>query len=82
MSKKVVKLKESSPSLNKISMPSELQESKRLVRVKELSKLIDTPAYTIRKLIREGVIPAYRFGKHYLCDLDEVVFVIKKSKAV
>jgi len=82
MSKKVVKLKESSSSLKKISMPSELQESKRFVRVKELAKLIDTPAYTIRKLIREGFFPAYRFGKNYLCDFDEVISVIKKSKAV
>ena len=45
---------------------------------KQLSEKIDTPVYTIRKLVREGVLPAYRItGKNYLFDFDEVVKIIK-----
>lgn len=54
---------------------------KKLVNVKELEKIISIPAWTIRKMVRLGVLPAYRpGGRDYLLDPDEVIATIKKSK--
>ncbi|HOT46153.1 MAG TPA: helix-turn-helix domain-containing protein [Spirochaetota bacterium] len=58
-------------------------DSKKYVRTKELSILLDTPAYTIRRLAREGILPAYRItGKDYLFDPDEIFSFISKKKKV
>jgi hypothetical protein len=52
----------------------------RLVKSKELSLIISIPVYSIRKLTREGKIPAYHIdGKSYLYDPDEVISVVKNS---
>ncbi len=57
------------------------QKSKKFIRVSELSELISMPKYTIRKLVREGIFPAYRItGKDYLLDFDEIVKVIQSNK--
>lgn len=53
-----------------------------LLTVKKLSGRISVPAYTIRKWIREEKIPAYKMGKCYLCDPEEVIEVIKKLTLV
>ena len=55
---------------------------KKFITVKELSRIISMPAYTIRKLIREGKITAYRISKRkYYLDVDEVIKEIKKCIA-
>lgn len=50
-----------------------------LLNVKKLSERISTPAYTIRQWAREGRIPAYKVGKSYLFDIEEVIAAIKKN---
>lgn len=48
-----------------------------LLTAKLLSQRISIPVFTIRKLARESKIPAYKLGKAYLFDPDEVIAVIK-----
>jgi predicted site-specific integrase-resolvase len=51
------------------------------VRTKKLSELIDIPVWSIRKLVREGKLPAYKLSeKEYLFDYDEVVETIRKLR--
>lgn len=46
----------------------------RLVSVKELSKIIEMPPYTIRKKVRLGEFPAYKLDKkNYRFDPDEIL---------
>ncbi len=54
---------------------------KRLIKSETLSKLIDTPIFTIRKLAREKKIRAYKIGRDYRFDLEEVIEDIKKCVA-
>jgi len=52
----------------------------KLVKSRELSKIVSISVYTILKLTREGKIPAYQInGKCYLYDPDEVISVIKNG---
>ena len=51
------------------------------LNVKELSKKICLPEFTIRKLAREKKIPAYQITRNYLFDYDEVIIAIKNNKA-
>lgn len=52
----------------------------RLVKSKELSQIVSIPVYSIRKLTREGKIPAYQIDmKSYLYDPDEVIAVVKNN---
>ncbi len=58
-----------------------MNSEKHFLTVKDLSTKIDTPPYTIRKLVREGKLPAYRLtGKNYLFDYDEIIEIIKLTK--
>ena len=51
------------------------------ITVKELAKKIPLSDWTIRDLIRKGVLPAYKVSERiYLLDYDEVVKAIKKNK--
>ncbi|HPR49663.1 MAG TPA: helix-turn-helix domain-containing protein [Spirochaetota bacterium] len=51
------------------------------VTTKELSQIISMPQYTIRKLVRDGVFPAYQvLGKGYLFKPDEIVKIISKDR--
>jgi DNA-binding transcriptional MerR regulator len=51
---------------------------KKLITVKELSKIISISAYSIRRYVREGIFPAYRLGSRvYLFDIDEIIQIIK-----
>jgi excisionase family DNA binding protein len=51
------------------------------VDAKQLSSLIGMPEWSIRKHVREGRIPAYRFGrKNYLFKVEEVVKIIEESR--
>ncbi len=52
-----------------------------LLTSKELSKIISMPVYTIRKLVREGVLPAYKISKKsYLFKFSEVINIIEKYR--
>ncbi|MEK6794101.1 MAG: hypothetical protein AABZ39_04950 [Spirochaetota bacterium] len=55
--------------------------SKQLITVEELHDCcVSLEPYTIRKKVREGIIPAYRIGgKRYLIDPDEAIKSIKKN---
>jgi len=54
---------------------------KKTYTVTEIAKFTSIPVYTLRKLIRDKVIPAYKVtAKSYLLDLEEVVAVIKKHR--
>ena len=62
--------------LGDINMPNKI-----FISVKELSKKICTPPYTIRKLVREGKLPAYRItGKNLLFDYDEIIEIIQTNR--
>ncbi|HOW81995.1 MAG TPA: helix-turn-helix domain-containing protein [Spirochaetota bacterium] len=51
------------------------------VTTKELSSIISIPEYTIRKLVRTGVFPAYQvLGKGYLFKPDEIIKIINKDR--
>ena len=51
----------------------------KLLTVKQLSEVISTPPYTIRKLVRERKLPAYKLtGKNYLFDIEEILQIIKE----
>jgi excisionase family DNA binding protein len=50
-----------------------------LLSVKKLSERISIPAFTIRKLAREGKIPSSKMGKRYLFDPQDVINVIKSN---
>ena len=50
----------------------------RLVKSKELSKIISIPESTIREYSRRGIIPAYKITKEWLYDPVEVIHSIKK----
>ncbi|MFC1670114.1 helix-turn-helix transcriptional regulator [Spirochaetota bacterium] len=53
--------------------------TKRLINVKELSDCISMPVYTIRKLVRQGILPAIRPTKrNTLFDVEDVVTALKK----
>ena len=55
--------------------------SKLLVTSTELSQLISIPTFTIRKLTREGILPAISItGRTYLYDPSEVLLSIKKYR--
>jgi excisionase family DNA binding protein len=55
-----------------------LNAEKTYITVRELSERISTPAYTIRRLVREGRLPAYRLtGRGYLLNFEEVEEVIR-----
>ena len=59
------------------------QETNQLnfITADQLSSLISTPVYTIRKLVREKKLPAYKItGKNYLFDYNEVLEVIKQCR--
>ncbi|MFC1669237.1 hypothetical protein ACFL20_02525, partial [Spirochaetota bacterium] len=58
-----------------------MMENHRFVNVKKLSELTTIPAFSIRKMAREGKLTAYKFnGKSYLFHLDEVTQEIKKHR--
>jgi len=47
-----------------------------------LSQIVSIPIYSIRKLTRKKIFPAYKVdGKNQLYDPDEVVEIIKKGLA-
>lgn len=50
-----------------------------MIKVEELSKRLAVPEWTIRKWIRDQKIPAYKPGKSYLLDPEEVISTIKKE---
>jgi len=54
--------------------------SKSFIRIHKLSKLLDTPEYTLRQWAREGKIPAYKPSRDYLFDPDEVEQAIRTMK--
>jgi hypothetical protein len=52
----------------------------RLVKSKELSRIISIPVQSIRLLTREGKLPAYRIdGKNNLYDPEECIKIIKEK---
>ena len=51
------------------------------IQVPEVARLISLPVQTVRRLIREGVIPAYRIGTKYLCRPEEVIAAITANKS-
>ncbi len=52
-----------------------------LLTSRQLSKIISIPTYTIRKLVRQGVFPAYKInGKSYLFNINEVLKVIEDHR--
>ena len=53
-----------------------------LLNVTKLAERISVPVWTIRKLIREQRIPAYKIGRNYLCDPVEVIQYIKETSKV
>jgi len=53
-----------------------------LITTKQLSEIINIAAFTIRQYTREQRIPAYKVGKHYLYDPEEVISVIKKKHKI
>ena len=56
-----------------------MNTEKTYLTVKELSERISIPAYTIRRLVREGRLPAYQLtDRGYLLNVDEVVEVIRR----
>jgi excisionase family DNA binding protein len=58
-----------------------LNAEKTYITVRELSERISTPAYTIRRLVREGRLPAYQLtGRGYLLNLEEVEEVIRQCR--
>ena len=66
------------PSLVKLCEENRGQiHMSELLNVKKLSESISVPAYTIREWAREGKIPAYKAGKSWLFDPEEVIAAIK-----
>jgi len=51
--------------------------TKELITTKELSERTKIPEYTIRKKVRENELKAYKVGKSFLFDWDEVLKQIK-----
>lgn len=52
----------------------------RLVSTEELSKITGIKEQTIRRWARERKFPAYRFGKAWRFNLDEVLAVAKGER--
>ncbi len=53
-----------------------------LVTVKKLEEKISIPAWTIRKMTREKKLPAYKVGRGYLYDPEEVIEIIKDKRKI
>ena len=51
-----------------------------LITVKKLEERISIPAWTIRKMTREKRLPAYKVGRGYLYDPEEVIESIKNRR--
>ena len=64
-----------------ISTIKESMMSSRLVTTEELSTIISVPVWSLRKMIRDGIIPACKVGKKYLLDPEEVIQEIKTHRA-
>ncbi len=60
------------------------KNEKLYISSKELSQLISIPVFTIQKMVRERIIPAYTLnnGKRYLFDLNEVISIINETKTI
>jgi excisionase family DNA binding protein len=58
------------------------KKEKLFINSKELSQLISVPVFTIQKMVREKILPAYSLnnGKRFLFNLNEVMKIIKDSK--
>jgi len=55
--------------------------STELITTADLAKMIHLSEYTVRKLVRDGKLPAYQLnGKQYLFDPDEVLRTIKRNR--
>lgn len=53
----------------------------QLLTTDDIAHMLHLSPYTVRKMVREGKIPAYQLnGKHYLFDPDEVVRTVKRSR--
>jgi excisionase family DNA binding protein len=48
-----------------------------LISAEKLGKVIDLPAGAIRRMAREGKIPAHRYGKYWRFNVAEVLAVSK-----
>lgn len=58
------------------------KKEKIFVSSKELSQLISVPIFTIQKMVREKILPAYSLnkGRRFLLKLDEILKVINDKK--
>ncbi|MFH0975858.1 MAG: hypothetical protein V1874_08765 [Spirochaetota bacterium] len=57
------------------------KKEKLFVNSKELSTLISVPVYSIQKMVREKILPAYSLnGRRFLFKLDEILLIINNSK--
>lgn len=58
------------------------KKEKIFVSSKELSQLISVPIFTIQKMVREKILPAYSLnkGRRFLFKLDEILKVINDKK--
>ncbi|MBP7735442.1 MAG: helix-turn-helix domain-containing protein [Spirochaetes bacterium] len=54
-------------------------DKKQLIKTNELSEIISIPPYTIRKMARRKLIPAYKVNNTFLFDKEEVINCIKES---
>jgi len=53
----------------------------KYIRIKQLSKLINIPVYSLKRMIHRGELPAYLFSPHcYLFDPEEIFEFIKQKK--
>lgn len=51
-----------------------------LMTTKEVSELLRVNIKTVRNLIENGSLPAFRFGKDYRLDKNDVMTFITKSR--
>jgi excisionase family DNA binding protein len=58
------------------------KNEKLFVTSKELSQLISIPVFSIQKMVREKILPAYSLnnGRRFLFNLNEVMTIISDSK--
>lgn len=53
----------------------------RLYTTEEIAEVLNMAVTGVRKMAREGRLPAYRIGKHWRFDLKEVLEVTNVRKA-